>query len=90
MSNIKPYCDLNYLQLCRYFKINTGEKTPFITKPKYGYQINISHELINPMWKRFKEQNDIPPNHPASDTQRLEFENAVFLWLDSKLKTKEV
>ena len=46
-----------------------------LTNNPYGYQLDISHDAINPLYLRFKEWKKIPPWCPLSDAQRREFEN---------------
>ena len=41
----------------------------------YGFKININHELINPIYRRYKEWKGFSPNYPISNEDRLEFEN---------------
>ena len=46
-----------------------------LTNNPYGYRLDISHPVINPLYLRFKEWRKIPPWCPLSDAQRREFEN---------------
>ncbi|MBQ2175289.1 MAG: hypothetical protein II453_09560, partial [Alphaproteobacteria bacterium] len=45
-----------------------------ITGNVYGYQINISHPSIKPLYDRFKKWKGIPDWCPLSDEERFEFE----------------
>lgn len=44
---------------------------------KYGYEINITHPKIYPLYVRFKEWKSIPTWCPLSDNERFEFEEHI-------------
>lgn len=52
----------------------------------YGYEINISHPVIAPMYEAFKRKRRIPPWCPLSDAQRMTFEELIFEMLTQKNK----
>lgn len=56
----------------------------FIPPNQYGYQVNISHPLIKPLYDRFKVWKKIPPWCPLSDDERFEFENYIFKYFGHK------
>lgn len=51
---------------------------------RYGYQIDITHPKIKPLYKRYKKWKEIPDWCPLSDNERLEFEGYIL----KKLKMK--
>lgn len=53
------------------------EQPMFIFDNPYGYQVNINHPLIQPLYYRFKNWKDIPRSFPLSDEERFEFENYI-------------
>lgn len=44
---------------------------------QYGYQVNIAHPQILPLYKRFKVWKRIPESSPMSDEERFEFERYI-------------
>ena len=48
-----------------------------LTDNKYGYQIDISHPQIKPLYERFKKWKNVPRWCPLSDQERLEFESYI-------------
>lgn len=48
-----------------------------ITGNVYGYQIDISHPSIKPLYDRFKKWKGIPDWCPLSDEERFEFESYI-------------
>ena len=55
---------------------HTEENTSIFAKSnKYGYQININHPKIRPMYERYKEKIG---ERILSDKQRFDFERLIF------------
>ena len=44
---------------------------------KYGYEVNISHPRIKPLYERFKRWKGIAGWVPLSDSERKEFESYI-------------
>lgn len=44
---------------------------------KYGYQIDIAHPKIKPLYERYKKWKCIASWCPLSDAERLEFEEYI-------------
>lgn len=44
---------------------------------KYGYQVDISHPKIKPLYERFKKWKGIANWVPLSDEERREFESYI-------------
>lgn len=44
---------------------------------EYGYQVDISHPKIKPLYERFKKWKGVPDWCPLSDDERKEFENYI-------------
>lgn len=61
-----------------------NQSMSFFTKPnKYGYRLNINHPLIFPYYERFKKTKKAII---LSDSERLEFEAAIFKALEKNKK----
>lgn len=57
--------------------MKSPENIYLISHP-YGYQINIGHPKIDPLYRRYKERNGIPPWCALSDDERMKFESYIF------------
>ena len=66
------------------------ENTIFTVNNQYGYQINISHPKISPMYESFKTKKGLPLNMPISDKERFEFECIIFKMLEKTAKEKQL
>lgn len=83
------YRSMNILQLNKHFNF-TPENTPFITNQSYGFQIDISHPDIAPLYKSYHIKNHFPEHFPLSDKQRYDFEAKVFkLYEKKRIKSAE-
>lgn len=50
-------------------------RTPKIIIPNpYGYQVDINHPDIRPVYEAFKSKKGIPYTTPLSHAERMEFE----------------
>lgn len=58
-----------------------GNNSIFARDNPSGYQLNVNHPLIRPMYERYKLKLG---ERILSDAQRLEFERKVILWLETK------
>lgn len=47
----------------------------FLFNNPLGFKININHELINPLYRRYKELKGLSIKFPISNQERIEFEN---------------
>lgn len=68
--------DAQKLGMCR-----EEEESIFAKPNKYGYQINISHPKIRPLYERYKEKVG---ERILSDAQRKEFEGYILQKLEKK------
>lgn len=59
-----------------------------LPKNKYGYQINITHPKIKPLYERYKKWKNISNWCPLSDEERLEFESYILKKTEGKDETK--
>ena len=80
------YRNMNIIQLNQYFNF-TPENTPFIANQSYGFQINITHADIYPLYQQYHYKNNLPFHFPLSDKQRYDFEAKVFIMLE-KIRQK--
>ena len=61
---------------------HTEQNDSIYAKPnKYGYEININHPSIRPMYERYKEKLG---ERILSDKQRFEFERMNYLLIEKK------
>lgn len=61
---------------------HTEQNDSIYAKPnKYGYEININHPSIRPMYERYKEKLG---ERILSDKQRFEFERMIYLLIEKK------
>lgn len=44
---------------------------------EYGYQVDITHPEIKPLYDRFKKWKGVPDWCPLSDAERLEFKSYI-------------
>lgn len=51
-------------------------------KNKYGYQININHPLISPLFTRFKCKENLSCRWPISDAARFKFEGYILALIE--------
>ena len=66
----------------KYSRIREDKKKSIFARDNpSGYQLNVNHPLIRPMYERYKLKLG---ERILSDAQRLEFERKVILWLESK------
>lgn len=61
-----------------------GEEEIRLTKNPYGYELNISHEKVNWLYRRYKKKHGIPPWCPLSDAERKDFEALALPWLKER------
>ena len=47
----------------------------FLFNNPLGFKININHELINPLYRSYKEWKGLSNQFPISNKERFEFEN---------------
>ncbi|QNO17340.1 hypothetical protein [Caproicibacterium amylolyticum] len=52
----------------------------------WGYQVNINHPQVRPIFDRYLNWRKIPPWCPLSDSERREFENYVLPKLEGMQK----
>ena len=61
---------------------HTEQNNSIYAKPnKYGYEININHPNIHPMYEIYKDKSG---ERILSDRQRLEFEHLIFMMIEKK------
>lgn len=69
------------------------DKTYFIRglgiRNPYGYEINISHPRVAPLYEAFKKKRNIPYWCPLGDVQRMIFEERVFSMLSKRAAEKK-
>lgn len=51
-----------------------------------GYQVNINHPTVRPLYERYKRWRNIPPWCPLSDSERREFEIYILPKLEGMKK----
>lgn len=49
----------------------------FNNENKYGYKLNVNHEQLNKLYRRYKDYKGLSPTLPLTDEQRLEFEQYI-------------
>lgn len=50
----------------------------------YGYRLNLRHPLVQKLYDRYKERLGISRSTPLSDSERLDFEERVIPWLETR------
>lgn len=78
---VKDIKHINYNKLC-YLNCGTGM---LLIGNKYGYRLNINHEIIRPLYDKYKrEVLNTHLEFPISDRERIEFEDKAILYLIRK------
>ncbi|MCH4239500.1 MAG: hypothetical protein LKF71_04445 [Oscillospiraceae bacterium] len=67
---------------------HTAETGTRLEHNPWGYQVNINHPQIRPIFERYLKQHGIPPWCPLSDAERREFEAAFMAGAEKKAKRK--
>ena len=78
--NSLPKIDFNRLWSC-----NIGNPL-LIFGNEYGYRLNINHEVIRPLYDKYKREvlNTPRAEFPISDRERIEFEDKLIPYLIRK------
>lgn len=65
---------------------HTAETGMRLQHNPWGYQVNINHPKIRPVFERYLKQHGIPPWCPLSDAERRQFEAEFLAGVEKKVK----
>lgn len=69
--------------------INKNNNSIFLVNNPYGFRINVNHELIRPLYIRYKAWKGLTVKFPINNQERFEFEDYIIHSKEFKLIMKQ-